>query len=161
MSQIKLPDGTLVSLPTMAFGMVGNAGTEREAVERVFDHMREALTHFTGDTDVFVNIYRPHTVTPYSPELGWVLYVGEAGSPSSSALLTGTFRAVGLKAEQFTTPKNKVRAGSVEADEIVYYYDGNDFLGSDSLTTPLCVYLSGRDNLKWIEDQKYDLGCDK
>ena len=38
MSQIRLPEGRLVSYPTMAFEMVGDAGTEREAVERVFDH---------------------------------------------------------------------------------------------------------------------------
>ena len=104
MSQIRLPEGRLVSYPTMAFEMVGDAGTEREAVERVFDHARKNLTHFTGYIDEgFVPLFAPYTVTPYSPELGWVLYVGEAGSPSSSALLTGAFRAVGLKAEQFMT----------------------------------------------------------
>ena len=43
MSQIRLPDGTLVSYPTMMFGMVGDAGSEQEAVERVYDHMRKAL----------------------------------------------------------------------------------------------------------------------
>ena len=93
MSQIKLPEampelglpaGALVSYPTMAFGMVGDAGTEREAVERVFDHIRKNLVHDTGDNDNIANLFRPYTVTPYSPELGWILYVGEAGSPSSS-----------------------------------------------------------------------------
>ena len=53
MSQIRLPEGRLVSYPTMAFGMVGDAGTEREAVERVFDHVRKKLTHFTGDKEDF------------------------------------------------------------------------------------------------------------
>ena len=33
MSQIRLPEGRLVSYPTMAYEMVGDAGTEREAVE--------------------------------------------------------------------------------------------------------------------------------
>ena len=99
MSQIRLPEGRLVSYPTMVFEMVGDAGTEREAVERVYDHVRKKLAHFTGDHDDFVDIFRPHTVTPYSPELGWVLYVGQAGSQASSALLTGAFRAIGLKAE--------------------------------------------------------------
>ena len=69
MSQIRLPDGRLVSYPTMVFEMMGDAGTEREAVERVFDHVRKQLTHFTGDLDNFADIYRPYTVTPYSPEL--------------------------------------------------------------------------------------------
>ena len=101
------------------------------------------LTHFTGDLDDFANIYRPYTVTPYSPELGWVLHVGEAGSPSSSALLTGAFRAIGLKAEQFITLKGKFRAGSVEADGETYYYDGNDFrwVTESETAGPICFFL--------------------
>ena len=170
MSQIRLPEampelglsaGALVSYPTMVFGMVGNADGEREAVERVYDYMRKGLSHVTGDHEALANLFRPHSVTPYSPELGWIVYVGEAGSPSSSAVVTGALRALGLKAEQFTTRRNNVNAGSVEADGVWYYYDGNDFLGSDSLMVPLCSYLSGRDNLEWIENQKYDLDCDK
>ena len=161
MSQIRLPDGTLQSYPTLAFSIVGNVDSERQVVERIYDYMRKNLVHFTGDLDVFRDIYEPYTNTPYAPELGWILYVGEAGSPSSSAVITGAFRAVGLKAEQFRSPRKKRRAGSVEADGIIYYYDGNNFLGSGSLTAPLCIYLSGRDNLEWIEDQEYDLDCDK
>ena len=107
MSQIRLPEERLVSYPTMAFEMVGDSGTEREAVERVFDHMRKNLVHDTGDNDDIANLFRPYTVTPYSPELGWILYVGQAGSPSSSALLTGAFRTVGLKAEQFKTARSR------------------------------------------------------
>ena len=84
MPELGLPAGALVSYPTMVFEMVGDAGTEREAVERVYDHVRKKLVHFTGDLDDFADIFRPHTVTPYSPELGWVLHVGQAGSPSSS-----------------------------------------------------------------------------
>ena len=158
MSQIRLPEGRLVSYPTMVFEMVGDAGTEREAVERVFDHVRKKLTHFTGDLDDFADIYRPYTVTPYSPELGWVLYVGEAGSPSSSALLTGAFRAIGLKAEQFMTLKGKFRAGSVEADGETYYYDGNDFLGSGSKTAPLCFFFR---TLEQVDSYTGNLDCDK
>ena len=156
MSQIQLPEGRLVSYPTMVFEMVGDAGTERQAVENIFDHVRKKLTHFTGDHDDFANIYRPYTVTPYSPELGWVLYTGEAGSQSSSALLTGTFRVVGLKAEQFRTARNKFRAGSVEADGETYYYNGNDILGVESRHVCPFVYYSGR----WtrLKIQKYDLG---
>ena len=169
MSQIRLPEampalglpaGALVSYPTMAFGMVGDAGTEREAVENIFDHVRKALTHVTGSRDDLADHFRPYTVTPYAPELGWILYVGEAGSPSSSALLTGTFRAVGLKAEQFMTPNNKFRAVSVESDGQIYYNDGNAFLGSSSLTAPLCIYFSFP-TLYQIDHEKYDSDCDK
>ena len=159
MSQIKLPDGTLVPYPTMVFEMVGDAGTEREAVERVFDHMRKKLVHFTGDLDDFADIFRPHTVTPYSPELGWVLHVGQAGSPSSSALLTGAFRAIGLKAEQFMTTRSIFNAGSVEVDGETYYYNGNDFLGREAAkTAPVCVFFRTLDQ---VEDREYDLECDK
>ena len=133
MSQIRLPDGDLVSYPTMAFRMAGDARTERDAVERVYDYMRKALTHSTGDLENFANLYRPHTVTPYSPQLGWVVYVEEAGSPSASAVVTGALRALGLGlgAEQFRSPKN-FRAGSVEVDGETYYYDGNAFTGEES-----------------------------
>ena len=124
MSQIRLPEGRLVSYPTMAYEMVGDAGTEREAVERVFDHVRKNLVHDTGDNDDIANLFRPYSVTPYSPELGWILYVGEAGSPSSSALLTGAFRAVGLRAEQFQTTRSIFNAGSVEADGETYSTTG-------------------------------------
>ena len=102
MSQIRLPDRTLVSYPTMAFEMVGNVDSEVQAVERVYDYIRKRMIHFTGDIDEgYTPLFAPHTVTPYQPELGWSLYVGQAGSPSSSGLITGTFRAIGLKAEQF------------------------------------------------------------
>ena len=167
MSQIRLPEampalglpaGALVSYPTMVFEMVGDAGTERQAVERVFDHMRKNLIHDTGDRDDVASLFRPHTVTPYSPELGWVLYVGEAGSPSSSALLTGTFRAIGLKAEQFTTAKNKFRAGSVEADGETYYYNGNDPFGDFLKTGPICTYFR---TLEQVENREYNRDCDK
>ena len=169
MSQIRLPEampalglpaGALVSYPTMGFGMVGDAGTEREAVERVFDHMRKNLIHDTGDNDNIANLFQPYTVTPYSPELGWVLYVGEAGSPSSSALLTGAFRAIGLKAEQFMTTRSKFRAGSVEADGETYYYDGNDPMGTDSVGERIRVCAFFR-TLNQVEDREYDLECDK
>lgn len=169
MSQIRLPEampalglpaGALVSYPTMAFGMVGDAGTEREAVERVYDHMRKNLSHDTGDREDVASLFRPHTVTPYSPELGWVLYVGEAGSPSSSALLTGAFRAIGLKAEQFTTPKNKFRAGFVEADGFRHHYNGNIFLGRGIKTAPICVLMNRTlDNVE--NHDVYDLNCDQ
>ena len=158
MSQIRLPEGRLVSYPTMAFEMVGDAGTERQAVENIFDHVRKALTHFTGDHDDFANIYRPYTVTPYSPELGWVLYTGEAGSQSSAALLTGAFRAIGLKAEQFKTTRSIFNAGSVEADGETYYYNGNDFLGSDSDTAPLCFFFR---TLEQVDSYTGNLDCDK
>ena len=80
MSQIELPDGTLVSYPTMVYGMAGDAGTEREAVQRFYDYMREKLVHVIGNHDDLANLFRPYTVPPNSPELGWIARVGEAGS---------------------------------------------------------------------------------
>ena len=128
MSQIELPDGTMVSLPTMAFEAVANAKTQKGALGGIFDYARKKMKHDTGDRDDIANLFRPYTTTPYSSELPWILYVGEAGSPSSSAVVTGLSRAVGFLAEQFTTPKNKIRAGSVEADGKTYYYNGNSVL---------------------------------
>ena len=152
MSQIQLPDGTLESYPTMVFRMTGDARTEREAAEGIFNYTRKNLTHFTGDHDDFAALFRPYTVTPYSPELGWILYVGEAGSPSSSALLTGAFRVVGLKAEQFRTPKRIRHAGSVDVDGETYYYNGNVVLGQESATAPLCNFFQ---TLEEVEERVY------
>ena len=159
MSQIKLPDGTVVSLPTMAFEAVADAKTETGALENIFDYMRKKLTHFTGDLDDFANIYRPYTVTPYSPELGWVLHTGEAGSPSSSAVATGLSRAVGLPAEQFKSAKKKWNVGYIVADGFGHHNDGNIFLGREIETVDLCVLLHR--TLEQVENREYDLDCDK
>ena len=97
MSQMELPDGTLVSYPTTVYGMAGDAGTEREAMERFYDYIREKLVHVIGDHDDLANLFRPTPCPPHSPELGWIVHVGEAGSPSSSAVITGAFLALGLK----------------------------------------------------------------
>ena len=159
MSQIELPDGTMVSLPTMAFEAVADAKTQRGALGGIFDYARKKMKHFTGDHDDFVDIYRPYTTTPFSPELGWVIYTGEAGSQSSSSAVTGLSRAVGFLAEQFRTLKNKFRAGSVEADGKTYYYNGNDFLGSSSKTGPTCRFFQ---SLEQVENYAaMDMNCDK
>ena len=158
MSQIELPDGTMVSLPTMAFEAVANAKTEREAVENIFDSARKKLKHVTGGHDDLADHFRPYTTTPYSPELPWILYVGESGSPSSSAVVTGLSRAVGFLAEQFKTLKNKFNAGSVEADGETYYYNGNDILGRVPERLPMCVLLR---TLEQVDNNKYDIDCDK
>ncbi|MCY4365176.1 MAG: hypothetical protein OXE17_02960 [Chloroflexi bacterium] len=155
MSQRQLPDGTLESYPTMVFRMTGDARTEREAAEGIFNYTRQNLTHFTGDHDDFAALFRPYTVTPYSPQMGWILYVGEAGSPSSSALLTGAFRVVGLKAEQFQTPRKIRHAGSIEVDGETYYYDGNAVLGQESATAPLCNFFQ---TLEEVEESIYCRG---
>ena len=63
MSQIRLPEGALVSYPTMVFRMVGNVDSERQAVERVYDYMRKKLVHFTGNIDEgFKPLFVPYTV---------------------------------------------------------------------------------------------------
>ena len=144
----------------MAFAAVGDAGTEREAVEAIFDYTRKKLKHFAGNHDAPVDFFRPYTVTPYAPQLEWVLYTGEAGSPSSSAVVTGLARAVGLKAEQFRTPKHVYRAGSMEADGFSHHYDGNSLLGSISDTVDICVFFDK--TLEEIDSRHQDLlSCTK
>ena len=86
--------------------------------------------------------------------------MGEAGNPSSSAVITGAFRALGLKAEQFMTPRKKRRAGSVEADGEIYYYDGNDFLGDSehiSQTLDISCFFQ---TIEQVEDRS-PYTCDK
>ena len=70
-----------------------------------------------------------------------MVHVREAGNRSSSGTITGALRALGFKAEQFTTGKWNVHTGSVEADGVWYFYNGNDFLGATSLTGPVCRFF--------------------
>ena len=130
MSQIRLPDGTLESYPTVAFRMAGHATTERQAVEEVFDYVRFRMIHFTGNVEEgWFPFYEPYTVTPFSPEPGWILYVGEAGSGSVSGLIAGTLRALGIKAQETNEHGGRFYiTGAVEIDGQMYYHNGNGFL---------------------------------
>ena len=127
MSQVKLPDGTLKSFQTMVYEIVGDAGSEREAAERWFDNFNAVMSHFKGGTEDFADIYRRNTETqtPYTPEPGYVLQVGLAGSPSSTGTTVSAFRSIGLKAEQFFSPEKGRRTGAVEIDGEWYFHDGN------------------------------------
>ena len=139
MSQVKLPDGSLKSFPTIVYEIVGDAGSEREAAEWWFGHLNEVMTHFTGGREDFAGLYRPYSQTPYTPEPGYVLLVGEAGSPSSTGLTVSAFRSLGLKAEQFLSPEKGRRTGAVEIDGDWYYHDGN--MPLDRTQWPICVFL--------------------
>ena len=152
-SQHRKPDGTGESFPTMVYEIIGGAGGEREAAERWLGHLHKTLVHFIGDGDDFADIFRPYSPTPYTPEPGYILLVGGAGSPSSTGLATSAFRSLGLKAEHFLSPEYGARAGSVEIDGNVYFYDGNDFW--DPLTDNLlpCGLLRTLDQ---VENFEYD-----
>ena len=145
MSQIRLPDGTLESYPTVAFRMAGHATTEREAVEGVYDYMRFKLKHFTGNTEEgWFPLYEPYTVTPFSPEPGWILYVGEAGSGSTSGVIAGALRALGIKAQDMNERQDTFYiTGSVEIDGEIYYHNGNVFLGPHSGAGDVCRHFAG------------------
>ena len=93
------------SFPTTVYKVIGDARSEREAVERWFTYLNRNMEHFPGDHEDFADIYRPYSQTPYTPEPGYLLLVGEAGSPSSTGLTTSAFRLLGLKAEQFFSPE--------------------------------------------------------
>ena len=161
MSQVKLPDGTHKSFPTQVYEIVGDAGSEREAVERWFEYLlpNENLTHFLGGIENFANHYRPYSQTPYTPEPGYLLIVGEAGSPSSTGLTTSAFRLLGLKAEQFFSPEEGVRTGSVQIDGKSYYYDGNDFWHPATRDLPVCKILRPLEQVENIRD--YNGNCDE
>ena len=138
-SQITLPDGTVESFPTTVYKVIGNAATHREAAERWFAHINKNIIHFTGDGEYFANLFRPYSQTPYTPEPGYILLVGEGGSPSSTGLTVSAFRLLGLKAEHFLSPEMGYRTGAVEIDGEWYYHDGNSPLSRSIL--PLCAYF--------------------
>ena len=148
MSQVKLPDGSVKSFPTMVYEIIGDVGSAREAAERWFGYVDEVLVHHTGDQEDFANLYRPYSQTPYYPEPGYVLIVREGGSPTSTGLTTSAFRSLGLKAEQFLSPENGYRTGAVEIDGEWYYHDGNAPLswvrlpgGGGSRIIPMCLFF--------------------
>ena len=147
MSQVKLPDGILKSFPTQVYEIVGDAGNEREAAERWFDNFNAVMSHFVGGVEDFADIYRPYTQTPYTPEPGYVLSVGLAGSPSSTGTTVSALRSLGLKAEQFLSPEKGRRTGAVEIDGEWYYHNGNIPLHSDDYE--MCVFFAP---LKAVED---------
>ena len=153
MSLVKMPGGTVKSFPTMVYEIIGDSEGEREAAERWLGHLHKTLVHFVGDGEDFADIFRPYSQTPYTPEPGYILLVGEAGSPSSTGLATSGFRSLGLKAEHFLSPEYGARAGSVEINGNEFFYDGNDFW--DPLTEDLlpCGLLRTLDQ---VENFEYD-----
>ena len=154
MSQIILTDGTLESFPTMVYKAIGNAATQRESAERWFGHINRELVHFTGGTEDFADIYRPYSQTPYTPEPGYLILAGEAGSPSSTGLTVSAFRLLGLKAEQFYSPAKGRRTGAVEIDGEWFYHDGNMPL-TRNIVDP-CLFFQ---TLEAVEAISYDLSC--
>ena len=154
MSQIRLPDGTFESFPTTVYKAIGNAATQRESAERWFGHINRELVHFTGGTAEFANLFRPYSQTPYTPEPGYILLVGEAGSPSSTGLTVSAFRSIGLKVEQFLSPAKGRRTGAVEIDGEWFYHNGNMPL-TRNIVDP-CLFFQ---TLEAVEAISYDLSC--
>ena len=154
MSQVKLPDGTYKSFPTMVYEIVGDAGNQREAAERWFDNFNAVMSHFVGGVEDFADIYRPYSQTPYTPEPGYVLSVGLAGSPSSTGTTVSALRSLGLKAEHFHSPEKGRRTGSVEIEGVTCYHNGNWPLTAVDL--PIKFFFS---NLKTVEDPTLDEYC--
>ena len=129
----------------------------REAVERWFDHLNKNMKHFPGDHENFADIYRPYSQTPYTPEPGYLILVGEAGSPSSTGATTSALRLLGLKAEQFLSPEYGECTGSVELNGHVYFYNGNDLgLVRYTKNMPACAFFR---TLEQVEIFEYDTSC--
>ena len=156
MSQIKLPDGTVESFPTQVYEIVGDAGSEREAAERWFDNFNAVMSHFIGGVEDFADIYRRNTETqtPYTPEPGYLLLVGLAGSPSSTGATVSALRSLGLKAEQFLSPKEGYRTGAVALDGERFYHDGNFPLRNRNY--PMCIFFAA---LEVVENRDFDKNC--
>ena len=139
---------------TKVYETIGGAKTPREAAELWFGHLNKNMTHFVGDGENFADLFRPYSQTPYTPEPGYLLLVGEAGSPSSTGLTVSALRLMGLKAYHFLSPEKGRRAGAVEIDGEWYYHDGNMPLTNVDL--PMCVFLAP---LTAVENHEYDEHC--
>ena len=154
MSQYKKADGTIESFPTLVYGIVGGAEHQSESAERWFGNLNREVFHFTGDGDDFADLFRPYSQTPYTPEPGYILLVGQAGSPSSTGTTVSAFNLLGLKAEQFLSPEKGRRTGAIEIDGEWKYHDGNMPLTNVEL--PMCVFLAP---LTAVENHEYDEHC--
>ena len=85
MSQVKLPDGTLQELSDAGVRDCWRRGKREgggRAVVRQLQRSYESLRW--RYVEEFADIYRKYSQTPYTPEPGYVLSVGLAGSPSST-----------------------------------------------------------------------------
>ena len=154
MSQIALPDGTVESFPTMVYRVIADADSHRDAAERWFAHINRELIHFTGDGENFADLFRPHSQTPYTPEPGYILLVGEAGCPSSTGPTVSALRLLGLKAYHFLSPEKGRRTGAVEIDGQWHYQDGN--MPLSQVGVPKCVFFAPLDA---VENVQYDEHC--
>ena len=157
MSQIKLPDGTVESFPTQVYEIVGDAENQREAAERWFDNFNAVMSHFVGDADDFADIYRKYSQTPHTPEPGYVLSVGLAGSPSSTGTTVSALRSIGLKAEQFLSPEKGRRTGAVEIDGEWYYHEGNKPLHGHDYK--MCMFFASLEIVEINRIATYEEHC--
>ena len=159
MSLTELPDGTIESFPTKVYEIIGGAKTPREAAEQWFSHINRNLIHFTGDGDDFADLFRPYSQTPYTPEPGYILLVGQAGSPSSTGTTVSAFNLLGLKAYHFLSPEKGRRTGAIEIDGEWKYHDGNWPLSLTIVDEP-CLFLQ---SLQVVENSgsNYDDSCTK
>ncbi len=154
MSQVKLPDGSLKSFPTMVYEIVGTAGSQREAYGRWVDHLSEIMHHHSGNNDEFADVYRPYSQTPYAPEPGYVILVGLADRWVSTSVTVSALRALGLKAEQTTASRGRRSLGVVEIDGTSYYHEGH--MPLDGNDYGMCRYLVPNPELFEIRDS-FDL----
>ena len=126
MKPMKLRDGTEETFMTTIYKIVGDTKDPKEAVNNLLEYERKNWSHFIGRLKSFRALYSPHfPQNPYYPAPGYVTVVEQGGSPLVTGFNTSAFRLLGLNAQQFLTPKNGVRAGSVEVEGQTYYYSGN------------------------------------
>ena len=67
MSHTNFPDGTVKSFPTIVYEIVGGAENQREAAECWFNHLNKTMTHYTGGSEEFADLYRGISYNPYTP----------------------------------------------------------------------------------------------
>ena len=160
-SRAWLPNGTFKTLPTRAYEIVGDAESEMEAAERVFEYLNTETEGFRANKgrdfhDSLAELYNYYSQSPYTPEAAHILRVGRVSGSYATGAATALFRSLGLKAEQFISPGEKKIVGSVEIDGKTHYYQGTDYLNSEM---PTCAIFTP--SLNVIENKDYDLKCEQ
>ena len=126
MTPMTLLDGTEETFMTTIYKIIGNTKNPKEAINNLLEYERKNWIHFAGGGREFRALYRPHfQQNPFYPLPGYVTLVEQGGSPLTTGFNTSAFRLLGLNAQQFFTPREGERAGSVEIEGQTYYYDGN------------------------------------
>ena len=156
MMPMKLSDGAEETFMTTIYRIIGDTNDAQEGVERLLDYERDNWSHFIGNPYAFQRLYYPFfPQNAFYPPPGYLTIVKEGGSPATTGFNTSAFRLLGLNAQQFFTPREGRRAGSVEINGETFYYNGNAPFNRISKACPKPAFSAMLGTLEQVESLQY------